>query len=691
MVAPFIRPLNASGGTLFVFSSSSEDLGTTFSNSTAKFRFSKFALLNIPHIATPAFAENKIQFEAIDGALLAGLNADQNINFAESLQNYCFNLESGLISQSTYDQSLKLNVSERVFWKWLKEVGGIRFNAANSLQTNTNIITDPRFVEETEVLTGPNRYNRVVQYVGDISIVNSVQNNVNAYSEVYIHIPTSDGNTPLVLFKTVSDVNYSESMIIQNRPTDPLDTDYLFGRHYFDVHPANLRTIAFFDQDAIGSPVSMFYDITNSSYDIPENWFDPLVGPHAYFTDALFTDATTDKIQKTYGLSTITYQRSRLDGIQLDFDPTNYKPITDNPALTTIQQYNSTVDAQQFEFNAILVYYDVFDPNDPTNFQTNLYGVLFLNDVEQISTEYGIPTFQKYKPNVITKLNGNSYGFKINVKFDTSVDNVGITEKAINDYSTFSLEMFVDAMNVVQKTSSILTQQTQEMIDLNVKLLELEDLILNSGNVQEIYLRLSALEDNFIANQAIFNNTSDLMSLITKVSDSLANLLAGQTSIEVAYNSNVVKNGDGIFIDRSVPNQITVDNIVQSYNIGTLYYGDLSLGATIPLLMYNNYFRHSVSGAILSATSDIYIKIDDSLIKWKKGQSFKIVFDDVLDMQTNSIIIQTDATNTFGNGTYGILIGTLNETDFSPSGDKPIIEIICVDDVNMIFVIDRLR
>jgi hypothetical protein len=91
---PLIRPISAQGGTFYSFSSSAEDLSSTFNNSNNKFVFSKFCLINIPNIATPSNNENKIQFKAIDTALLGHINASNNINLAQSFQNYCLNLES---------------------------------------------------------------------------------------------------------------------------------------------------------------------------------------------------------------------------------------------------------------------------------------------------------------------------------------------------------------------------------------------------------------------------------------------------------------------------------------------------------------------------------------------------------------------------------------------------------------------
>lgn len=689
MVAPFIRPLQVEGGTFYTFSSSAEDLGLTFNNSGLKFRFSKYALLKLPNIAVPVYQDNKIQFGAIDGHLIAGLNADNNVNLAESFQNYALNLESLLVSQTSYDRYKKLNVAERVFWKWLKELGAIRYKQANSLESALDTTTDPRFLEEAEILTGTTRYNKVVQYIGSIDVVNNVQNNVNAYTEVYIHVPTSDGSTPIVLFKTVDDVNYTPGMTIINQPPDPLDTEIINGRHYNDTHPAGLSINAIYDQDVVGSPTSYFYNSGTSAYDISGNWYDPLAGPNAYFTDASFVDVTNDLLQKTYGLVTVTYVRSRLDGVCLDFDPTSYTQIA-NSHISTIDEYNSTVTAQPFEFNVVLVYYDVYDPNNVTDTATNLYGVLFLENVEQISTEEGIPSFKKFRPNPITKLNGNSYGFKINLKFDTSVDNVG-TEQAINDYSSFSMELFVDTMNILQDASRVLTDQIAEIEALKSRILELEDLVLNLETYAEINLRLSTIEESLLTSQSLFNNSTTIMDLIQKNRDEITNLIDGRTSIDVTYNIDVIKNGSGITIDRSSVNNVRIINNVQGANFGTSYQGDLSTSSIIKLQEFSNYFRHYNGGSSYTSTTDIYLKIDDTDVKWKKGQTFRLVFEDIFDIGSHSIILVTDAPNVMGAGIYGIIIGVISGAQFDSAGDRPIFDITCVDANSMTFVIDQIR
>ena len=151
-----------------------------------------------------------MQFQAIEVPVFAGLIATPSLEI--SFQNYCLNFESTVLSDPNYDPNLKKTVSERVFWKWLKEIGAVRFRDANANevvasldQVNTSIIdgfpySEKRWTEEDDYLTGNGspipRYERVVKYIGECDIVNSVQNNVNSYSEVYIHVPTNDGATP---------------------------------------------------------------------------------------------------------------------------------------------------------------------------------------------------------------------------------------------------------------------------------------------------------------------------------------------------------------------------------------------------------------------------------------------------------------------------------------------------------------
>lgn len=723
---PYIRPIAVQGGTFYTFSSSAEDLSLTFNNSLKKFTFSKYALLKLPEFGTPVYGENTLQFNAIDTTFLDASAGDFILtnpnNLSPSLeisfQNYCLNLESTVISDPNYNQDLKRNVSERVFWKWVKELGGVRYRSANTNEVVSSLnqtltttkdgypYSDKRWVEEDTLLTGngtPNpRYERIVQYIGDIDVVNSVQNSENAYSEVYIHVPTGDGGTPYVLFKTVADENYYPDRTWTHLPPDPTDTEYLQGRDSASglYGPNGLPKLAIFDQDVLGEPGVSGTSATGS---FSNNWYSPRDEANSYFTDATFFDSSNYEIDKYVAASgpggySVTYKRSNLDGVQIDFDPASYKAIQNYVGISTIEEWNGTPITTSFEFNAVLVYYDVYDPNNPTDSETNLYGILFLNDPEPVSTNAAkLPTFKKFKPDPITKLNGNSYGFKINLKFDTDVESTGV-EQAINDYSSFSLSIFMDAATVLQDAAKNLNDRTLQIANMQNEINYLKDLIINTDDSTEIKARLDVVEASLQANQALFDNTQDILSLIENNSDMIDNILQNQTSINMSYNLDLLKDGDGTSVDRSTPNILKVNVTQQDYNISnnSLFTINPVAGNTIPLSIYTNYLKHKNNGISITANNDIVIKIDDSINKWKKGQVLRLVIGDDIDLGNYSLVILTDSLGEYPNSApsgvpYSSVVAGFLNTQFSGSGYKPIFDIVCIDDKNLIFEVDQIK
>jgi len=723
---PFIRPIAVQGGTFYTFSSAAEDLTLTFNNSLKKFTFSKYALLKLPEFGSPTYGENTLQFNAIDTTFIDA--ADGNFVLSNpnnlspspevSFQNYCLNLESTIISDPNYNPELKRNVSERVFWKWVKELGGVRYRSANTNevvaslnQTNTTTVdgypfSNKRWVEEDTLLSGNGtptpRYERIVQYVGDIDVVNSVQNQANAYSEVYIHIPTSDGATPYVLFKTVADENYYPDRTWTHNPPDPTDTEYIQGRDSASglYGPNGLPKLAIFDQDVLGEPGVSGTSATGS---FSNNWYSPRDEANSYFSDPSFFNSTNYELEKYISASgpsgySVTYKRSNLDGIQIDFEPGSYKAIQNYVGISTIEEWNGTPTTTSFDFNAVLVYYNVYDPNNPTDYETNLYGILFLNDPEPVSTNAAkLPSFKKFKPDPITKLNGNSYGFKINLKFDTDVESTGV-EQAINDYSSFSLSIFMDAATVLQDAAKNLNDRTLEIINLQNQINALTDLVINTEDSSEIKARLTVVEDSLQANQALFDNTQDILSLIEKNSDDISDILQNQTSVQMSYNLDLLKDGDGTAVDRNTPNILRVDVTQQDYNIAqnSVFTINPVAGNTIPLVLYTNYLKHKNNGISITANNDIVIKIDDSLNKWKKGQVLRLVIGDDIDLGNYSLVVLTDALGVYPKGTpsgvpYSTVVAGFVNSQFSSSSYKPIFDIVCIDDVNLTFEVDQIK
>ena len=389
------------------------------------------------------------------------------------------------------------------------------------------------------------------------------------------------------------------------------------------------------------------------------------------------------------------YVRSRLDSIGIDFDPSSYQQIISNPSISTLEEFNSTPDANDFEFNCVLVYYDIYDPAVPTDSATNLFGVLFLDDVNTDSGDIFIPRLKKYRPNPVTKLNGNSYGFKINLKFDVDIDQTGV-EQAINDYSPFSLSMFMDAMNVLQEASSTLNNSAVDFINLSNRVTNLENVTLSSSTSANLSRRITSLEQTLSANQALLRNTSSIMQLINQNYDLVRAILNNETSVEISYDLDLVKQGSGINVDRSVPNTLFINNTNQDFNIGVNYgSGTLSQNAqnVIDLLQYSNYYKHVNNGNPITLTGDMTIRINDSVNQWKNGQRFRLSFGDEIYPGNFVIKILTNAIGAYplSNPTgspYSTMIISLDNSTMLSSEYLPVFDIVCIDEKNLKFQID---
>jgi hypothetical protein len=702
---PLIKTPQADGGTFYTFSSSAKDLSRTLNNDDLKLVFSKFVLLNLPdfdRLDPTNFGnfQNYMQFDTIDGAIESGgLKADPNVNFTESFQNYALNLEELIISDVGYDNTLNLTVSERVFFKWLKECGALRFREATTLE-KSGTVTTPRFCEEDEVTAGPRQYRRVVKYIGGIDIVNNVDKAGEAYTELYINVPTEVGRTPTILFDAVSDANYQPSLTIQGT------SEYILGRNSATVHPQGLGINAFYDYDdqLLGSNAAGY---TYAAAD----WMG--LGPGStvsardvYFTEpTIFTSVLNADIRKVKADYTSpgtfiasAYIRSQLDGISVDFNAANYQQIAGDSTISTIPQFNGSDLAESFEFNAVLVYYDMVDMSNSANTTTNLYGILLLDNITPTTDGGYIQRYPKYKPNPTTGQNGNSYGFKINLRFDASPGSAGI-DTIINDYNTFSMGLFSDASAQLQASAQIFQRQQLEIADIEVRLGSVENTINSVSTSAFLQAQITNLQTQINNASLAFASSTTLLDLIAKNSDEIQALANGTVSTTLQYNTTVVRQGTGITINTNTPNQIQVSNNVQAYNLMVpLDNGAVQITAANPLNLnvvapqvftdlgtYTNMLRLDT---INQAAGSLDIYIDDTDIQWRTGQTMRLTFNNVPLMGSQNIRLYTDAPSRLNTGAYGKLAATITNVDIST---LPIIDLICTEQGVLTFVYDIVK
>ena len=411
MATPLIRIPQEQGGTMYAFSSAARDLTRAYYNPDINFEYSKFALLDIPVVATPTSGDNYIQFSNLfdggtnipydDGTGSGIADPNANIHFANTFQNYALNLENFILNDDDFDPVLFASDSEKIFFKWLNHIGGIRLQQATSQEVAGSYSRAIEVPNNTSNI-GTN-YSRVVQYIGNIDVSNDKNYKGNVYNEIFVNVPSSVGYTPNVLFKSNN------------------------------------------------------YNTTATGYSITQNEINGRVGqthPDPKLDLQSIGDNNTGNIsidpadQYNYGI---------------EWNPEIYAKIVNDAKLSNFLEYSQR--GGDFRFNAILVYYDIYSKSNIANKATNLYGIIILDNWKNDpgSTGWYIPELTKYKPNDVTGLNGNAFALKLNVKFNTSLDNVGV-ENNINDFSTFSMDIFLDTTTSLENAARLLVEANTHML-----------------------------------------------------------------------------------------------------------------------------------------------------------------------------------------------------------------------------------
>jgi len=642
MATPLVRIPQIQGGTMYAFASGTRDLTRAFNNPDIKFEFSKYALLDIPNFETAVAGKNTMDFtNMLDySGLSYVLKGDAGHDFANTFQNYALNLEEELLQDDDFDSTLYSSDAEKIFFKWLDAAGAIRFKTADS-----NESVNPGFSTEEQNASGTGTdYDRVVKYLGSIDVGNDIQYKGNAYHEVYINVPSGVGYTPTVLFNSS----------LYNASGNKTYTEAEISGRASQTHPdpnMDLETLV----DVAGA--TPYYDVDSNT-------------------------------TSNFGI---------------DWNIANYNAVANNSDINSLQDYAKQ--GGDFRFNAVLVYYDLYSDSVSANRETNLYGVLILDNPQDnpgaANSSY-IPELIKYKPNEITGLNGNAFGLKLNIKFNSSLDNVGV-EVNINDFTTFSMDLFMDTTSALENAAKLLSDANARYTRIKGRVDNLENLVMSMDSSTEMLSRISSLETDFQNASANLADSNSLLELITSANGRINQLIDGTIPSEVQYNTDILFNGPGILVDKTVPNKIKIKNDLKTYVFGKPFlwnqntlsvYNEITdtnqfnpsnatgFGIWARLKEFSNQLRLVGKTLDQGADNNINIYIDDKLIGWKDGQSYKIVFEN-LNLSGNNINIYTN-----WKAGYDKLIGSISNTQV---GNNPYFEIVCINAAMFEFEIDVIR
>ena len=429
---PLLQKLRDVGGTLYVFPSATEDIGLNLQSTTTGVAMSHFALLNIPDISI----NNCLKETTHDSVREKIQNGNEAL--AISLQNYAMNFETYLTNRDEYNYQKLETVSEKVFWHWAMHVGILKpADISNGSTGNQDVYIETAYNTGGDVAK---QDNTVLKCFGAIDAGNQLSTEFGMFNETYVNIPTSWGAGPVYLKRTDSDnFKLGTQYYINN-------ADHLEGRK---------------DGNA-------YYSYTQGQ-DYP--FFDVIdADNHEYRIDKI-----NDGFEILKDLNQIqTVSRNRFSKDDLIFD--SYDDINIDI------ENNLNVD-QEFQFNAILLYYSIYDQDDlvKTPYATNLFGVIFLDGArfkDNDTTTFYIPPITKRKST--TTQFGNSYSFRVNLKTMSVYDN---TDAIIQDNTTLS------GINAVEFSDAI--SNMNRAIDI------MNSNLATTMKIQDQYASILSYYDNF--------------------------------------------------------------------------------------------------------------------------------------------------------------------------------------------------
>jgi len=396
-------------------------------------------------------------------------------------------------------------------------------------------------------------YNRLVQYIGEVTGVSNVQEANRNYTEVHCQIPDHTGQTPDILFRTMVDVNYKPNLTFPILPSQ---------------YQPEIMGAEFFSSPIVSTPA-----------DYPGSYFGQFDT-----SDFTYETSTGDSLRRSgdyFGVSgdinNPVVDGATIDGISLDFNSSHYvKMNIRNQILTNFDQFNAlNVNNQppsDFEFNAILWYYTVEkkDVNGNQLITNNLYGISFLDNPDNNTTEEEVgirfPVYKKLVSNGLQ--DGTSYAFNLNLNFNILNDNPQQTynPEAIN--SMFSMNLFNQAMSRLSSLNDSFLNIIAEQNSVREQLKNLNGLLYTQTDVNTITTRLNNLESLLKLYSTMQLTSSDSIAVQTIPGSPPTvsmNSIDSQFARIETYNTTDLYMADGIIpVNISVPTNKNFLVIIQN-------------------------------------------------------------------------------------------------------------------------------
>ena len=358
-------------------------------------------------------------------------------------------------------------------------------------------------------------YEKVVKYIGEISSINNVQSENRSYTEINAYVPDQTGETPDILFRLKTDRNYSPSLQYPILPSQ--DQPEIIGGEQFDS-PINTNPTDF--------PGDQY-----AYFDLDQKYVNS-GGLQDRKTGDYFGIYENNRNAERVAQAPFVYPEfngNKLDGLTVDFDPLHYTKMniptfkSDNFDEFNAQSFNGEA-PKDFKFNVVLWYYESEDislspknntttttdtsstttnsetvntttvttqevvPNADKQTATNLYGITFLNPVNDKDV---IEPYTKLVSN--GKQDGLSYQFNLNLNFNISSEQVIEKFDESKVYSLFGFDLYNEVMRRLSETNDIFLKLAIDITKYGQDLQNIKNLLYTQTDIRDINFRIDAL------------------------------------------------------------------------------------------------------------------------------------------------------------------------------------------------------
>lgn len=223
----------------------------------------------------------------------------------------------------------------------------------------------------------------------------------------------------------------------------------------------------------------------------------------------------------------------------------------------------------RFGFNAILVYYSIYDSTGTNVLSTNAFGVYILDNAIETSNEPGVYYFPELtKIKTTDSAAGTSFSFRINIK-PTSAYSGDIT---VSDNSTTAFseaEDFNDVIKNLSRTIEILKTNARNLSEIAATNQSIKNLVTDAlDKVDDIEKTVNAIKDSSVYDTLITNDVFvqnygtlpyDIKSIANQILNKVNVTFDSNENISVTINT-IGLSGDALKMAKSMIRKIDNKN-----------------------------------------------------------------------------------------------------------------------------------